>query len=187
MYSEQTLVEELKKNSREAHDQLVARYGQMIFAMIARIVSDVRDVQELTQDTLLTSIQKIYSFNPQLSRLSTWIGKIAYNKALSFARHKEHVTIPIEDIEAENSQLSNINSQLSNIDEALSTGSEDNIAMLQQAVLTLPPDERMLLSLYYFDSMPLADIALMMDTTPQKLSKRLYNIRRKLYNRIKRR
>lgn len=180
MYSEQTLVEELKKNSRKAHDQLVARYGQMIFAMIARIVSDVRDVQELTQDTLLTAIQKIYSFNPQLSRLSTWIGKIAYNKALSFARHKEHVTIPIEDIEAGNSQLSNI-------DEALSTGSEDNIAMLQQAVLTLPPDERMLLSLYYFDSMPLADIALMMDTTPQKLSKRLYNIRRKLYNRIKRR
>ena len=90
MYSEQTLVEELKKNSRKAHDQLVARYGQMIFAMIARIVSDVRDVQELTQDTLLTAIQKIYSFNPQLSRLSTWIGKIAYNKALSFARHRGH-------------------------------------------------------------------------------------------------
>ncbi|MDO4951643.1 MAG: sigma factor-like helix-turn-helix DNA-binding protein, partial [Bacteroidales bacterium] len=60
-------------------------------------------------------------------------------------------------------------------------------AMLLMAVLTLPPEELLLLSLYYFDSMPLADIALMMDTTPQKLSKRLYNIRRKLYNRIKRR
>lgn len=179
MYNDLTLVEGLKRNSLEAYNQLVSRYGQMIFVMIARIVPDVRDAQELTQDALLDAIRKIHQFDPRLSQLSTWLGSIAYNNARNFMRRSKEVTVSLEESETE----------LYDIDEGdigdMSSGNEEQIAMLQQVVVTLPPDERLLLSLYYFDSVPLSDIAQMMGSNPRTLSKRLYNIRKKLYNRLK--
>ncbi|MBO4487712.1 MAG: sigma-70 family RNA polymerase sigma factor [Bacteroidaceae bacterium] len=172
-----TLVKALKKNSREAHDKLVARYGQMVFAVIARTVQDVRDAEELTQDTLLAAMLHINRFNPRRSHLSTWLRTIACNKAASFNRRVDTPVIPIEDIKDEWSAITEEQIELE-----LSDVSEDNIQRLRQAVLSLLPDERMLISLYYFDSMSISDIALTTNTTIQIIYRKLFNVRRKLYD-----
>ena len=48
----------------------------------------------------------------------------------------------------------------------------------------LPPDERLLLTLYYFENRQLDECAYIMDTTSHALANRLYRIRRKLYKQL---
>ena len=50
--------------------------------------------------------------------------------------------------------------------------------MVQQ----LPNEEQMLLTLYYFDDLPLKEIAYITGTDSKTLAVKLYRIRRKLYN-----
>ena len=48
----------------------------------------------------------------------------------------------------------------------------------------MQPDERLLLTLYYFENRPLDECAFIMDSTAHALANRLYRIRRKLYKQL---
>ena len=67
----------------------------------------------------------------------------------------------------------------------LSTGREERIAQLMEMVDELPDEERMLLTLYYFDNRPLTEIAYIMGVDAKVLAKRLFRTRKKLYRRMK--
>ena len=69
----------------------------------------------------------------------------------------------------------------------LSTGREQRIEQLMEIVDTLPDDERMLLTLYYFEDRPLTEIAYITGIEASALANRLYRTRKKLYKQIKRR
>ena len=69
--------------------------------------------------------------------------------------------------------------------EDLSTGREERIAIMEEAIDDLPPDEQLLLHLYYYEDQPLRDIAYIMDVEPNALATRLYRIRKKLSRMIK--
>jgi RNA polymerase sigma-70 factor (ECF subfamily) len=67
----------------------------------------------------------------------------------------------------------------------LSTGREERIEQLMQMVDDLPADERMLLTLYYFEDRPLTEIAYIMGVEAGVLANRLYRMRKKLYKKLK--
>ena len=63
--------------------------------------------------------------------------------------------------------------------------SDDSMTeLLRQAIDYLPPDEQTLLNLFYFDDLPLKDIAFIMEAPPGTLATRLHRIRKKLYSLI---
>ena len=70
------------------------------------------------------------------------------------------------------------------IEAELSTGSEERIQRLMLLMDDLPPDERLLLTLHYFENRQLDECAYIMDTTAHALANRLYRIRRKLYKQL---
>ena len=67
----------------------------------------------------------------------------------------------------------------------LSTGREERIEQLMEMVDDLPDDERMLLTLYYFEDRPLTEIAYITGVDPKVLAKRLYRTRKKLLKGLK--
>lgn len=62
------------------------------------------------------------------------------------------------------------------VDEALDD--EARIGDLRRAIALLKPDEQTLVTLYYYDSRPLADIAYILDLEPGTIATRLQRIRR---------
>ena len=66
----------------------------------------------------------------------------------------------------------------------LSTGNEERIQKLELLIDDLPPDERMLLMLHYFENRSLDECSYIMDATPHALANRLYRIRKKLYKQL---
>lgn len=67
----------------------------------------------------------------------------------------------------------------------LSTGREERIGQLEAMIDKLPDEERMLLTLYYFEDRPLTEIAYITGIDAKVLAKRLYRTRKKLYKQLK--
>lgn len=65
---DEQIVDALVSGRRKGQDLMVGQYGQEVFGMVVRLVGDVMDAEELTQDTFLRAFRSIGSYDPRLSR-----------------------------------------------------------------------------------------------------------------------
>ena len=165
----------VRKGRREGQTEMVGRYAERVFAMIARQVPDVMDAQELAQDTFMRAFSHIGGYDPQRSSLSTWLCRIAYRLTLDHLKRRRPMTVTMED----NTDIND-----DSIEAELSTGREERIEQLMEVIDTLPDDERMLLTLYYFEDRPLTEIAYITGVDAKALANRLYRTRKKLYKKL---
>ena len=178
--TEQEIVEAVRQGRHEGQNAMLCRYAERVFAMIVRHVKDVQDAQELTQDTFLRAFSHIDSYDANKASLSTWLCRIAYRLALDFLKRHRPIIVSIEDTQVWQTDLTN-----EELEAELSTGREERIEQLQEMIDELPDDEQMLLTLYYFEDQPLADIAYITGIDAKVLANRLYRTRRKLYERLR--
>lgn len=173
--TETELVEAVRQGRREGQTEMVSRYAERVFAMIARQVPDMMDAQELTQDTFLRAFSHIDSYAPHKASLSTWLCRIAYHLTLDHLKRRRPVIVAMED----NTDISD-----EELEAELSTGREERIEQLMEVIDELPDDERMLLTLYNFEDRPLAEITYITGIEPAALANRLYRTRKKLYRKL---
>ena len=158
---------------------MFGRYAQEVFAMIVRQVSNEQDAEELTQDTFLRAFSHIGSYDPERASLATWLCRIAYRLTLDFLKRRRPFVVSMEDSEVWQTDISD-----EQLEAELSTGNEERIQKLELLIDDLPPDERMLLMLHYFENRSLDECSFIMDATPHALANRLYRIRKKLYKQL---
>ena len=176
--TEQEIVEAVRQGRHEGQNAMLCRYAERVFAMIVRQVKDVQDAQELTQDTFLRAFSHIDNYDPHKASLSTWLCCIAYRLTLDHLRRRRPMIVSMED----DTGISN-----EELEAELSTGREERIEQLMEVIDELPDDERMLLTLYYFEDRPLTEIAYITGIEPAALANRLYRTRKKLYKKLKQR
>jgi RNA polymerase sigma-70 factor (ECF subfamily) len=173
--TETELVEAVRQGRHEGQTEMVSRYAERVFAMIARQVPDMMDAQELTQDSFLRAFSHIDSYDPHKASLSTWLCRIAYHLTLDHLRRRRPVIVAMED----NTDISD-----EELETELNTGREERIEQLMEVIDELPDDERMLLTLYYFEDRPLTEITYITGIEPAALANRLYRTRKKLYRKL---
>ena len=180
MQTEKQIVEAVKNGRREGQDEMVRRYASQVFALIVRQVTEEMDAQELTQDTFLKAFRNIDRYDARQSSLGTWLCRIAYHLTLDFLKRRHPVIVSLEDSSVWQTDISD-----EELDAEFSTSNEQRIERLQELVQQLPDEERMLLTLYYFDDRPLTEIAFITGIGEKALANRLYRIRKKLYKKLK--
>ena len=180
MNTDEQIVEAVKGGGSKGLGLMVSHYGQQVFAMIARLVGNAMDAEELTQDTFLRAFSHIASYDPKRASLATWLSRIAYRLTLDFLKRQRPLIVSIDDTEVWQTDISN-----EQLEAELSTGNEERILRLQLLMDNLPPDERLLLTLHYFENRQLDECAYIMDSTSHALANRLYRIRLKLYKKLK--
>ena len=178
--TETAIVEAVRSGRREGQTAMVGRYAERVFAMIARQVPDVMDAQELTQDAFMRAFDHIDSYDPQRASLSTWLCRIAYRLTLDFLKRQRPMIVSIEDTKVWQTDISD-----EALEAELSTGREERIEQLQQVIDELPDDERMLLTLYYFEDRPLTEITYITGVEAKPLANRLYRTRKKIYKKLR--
>ncbi len=177
--TETEIVAAVRLGRREGQTEMVGRYAQRVYAMIARHVTDQMDAQELTQDTFLRAFSHIAGYDPNKASLSTWLCCIAYRLTLDFLKRHRPMIVSMEDNAVWQTDISD-----EELEAELSTGREERIEELQTVIDELPDDERMLLMLYYFEDRPLTEIAYITGIEAKALANRLYRTRKKLYKKL---
>lgn len=90
------LIEGLLRHESSAVELLVDRYGAWIHRVATRLLGDPCDGEEVTQDVLMTVVQKIDTFKRQAA-LSSWIYRIAANAAYERLRaRRSRAEVPLE-------------------------------------------------------------------------------------------
>ena len=174
---ESHIIKEILNGKTEQYEYFLDRYGQQVFVLVDRIVSCQEDAEELTQDVFLKAFQQLSSFKAE-SSFSTWIYRIATNLAISAVRKKRNDVLRLDD-----SVFANLSD--TQVDEALEDDSEEQMECLQQAMNQLEADERALITLYYLEEKPLAEVAFILGMTEGNAKVKLHRIRKKLYVLIK--
>ena len=170
---EKQLIARILDGYVEDFGYFLERYSPEVFAIVARLVPQQEDAEELVQDAFVRAFDRLETFGGR-SSFSTWICRIAYTTTVSWLRKQRMKYLSIDD----QPHLSD-----TEVDEALDD--ETRIDELRHAILLLKPEEQMLITLYYYDNRPLADIAYILDAETYALATRLHRIRRKLYLLIK--
>jgi RNA polymerase sigma-70 factor (ECF subfamily) len=166
---EERLIARILDGHAEDYGYFLERYGAEVMRLVSRLVPVQQDAEELVQDAFVRAYDRLETFSGR-SSFSTWVCRIAYTTTVSWLRRQRMNYLSIDD-------LSTLPDAV--VDEALDD--ETRIDELRHAITRLKPDEQTLITLYYYDNRPLADIAYILDIETGAIATRLHRIRRKLY------
>jgi RNA polymerase sigma-70 factor, ECF subfamily len=80
--------EQIDAEARDAQTQFIQNNLRRIFLLIYRIVGNVDDAQDLTQETFIKALQRQGQLK-DLEKAGQWLSKIASNTAIDYLRRKK--------------------------------------------------------------------------------------------------
>ena len=149
------LVEAVLARRPEAFERLICEYQGLCWHIVQRMVRDPEDTRELCQDTFLRVYQCLHQYRFD-SPLKSWIGRVAYTIAL---RHLERKRIPLVEQIDEGHDCAAIENISDSVDLVAAYTNEETAKLLHAAIELLPPLQRMLLTLYHLEEIPIPEIA----------------------------
>ena len=166
---DKALVAKILAGDRNAFSILIERYHRLVAHMVARLVDDDRDREEVAQDIFVKVYEKIGDFNFE-SKLSTWIGVIAYRQAVNALKKSKR--------NREDQDLDHINWNTGFED--LAFENDDYARFINTWIQRLPISYRTVLTLYHLDGMSYQEIVEIMDMPEGTVKNYLFRARRKL-------
>lgn len=177
---EDTIVSRILEGQTELYRLLVNRYAESALSVVRHIIHTQEDAEEVLQDVFVAAFQGLGSYDKDRASFKTWLLNIASHTALKrVVRATDTGIVSMEEV------FEPIAEPDVDVDEMLDDTSPDRMELLDRAVERLAPDDRLLVSLYYYDDMRLKDIATVMKSTDSYLRSRLQWIRKKLCHTIK--
>jgi len=158
----------------DAFSVLVERYQSPVFSVVARMVRQRQDAEDVVQDVFLKVYSSLADFRGE-ARFSTWICRIAYTTAVSHIRRHRPDRAGIE---------------IQNDHDTCTTDDENNLhderlQQLQRLLAQLPPEDAVLLTLYYQHDKTMDEIASISGLSVSNVKVRLHRIRKRLYEEMK--
>jgi RNA polymerase sigma-70 factor (ECF subfamily) len=178
------LVRRAQSGDLGAFEQLFQQYQRGIYNAIYQMVRSESDAADLTQDVFVRAFRAL----PRLQApeaFTSWLYRIAVNLSRNFIRDSTRVRVesldqPVD--EEEGSGRREI-ADTSGDPGALAQ-TKDMQERVRQAVATLSPDHRMVVTLHHLQGLPVEEIARVMGcsvgTVKSRLSRARDHLRRKL-------
>lgn len=151
MTDDRTLVSRVLTGDMQAFMQLIRQHERLVAHMVGRLVSNNEDRAELCQDVFLRVHDKLGEFNFQ-SRLSTWIATIAWRQAINHLRKKRIMFSEIPD------EHSFTKTFVEEINPETVAEEKDLDEFVLGLVEQLPPQYKVVLTLYHLESMSYPEI-----------------------------
>lgn len=171
--TEDHIIQLIRKGNPEAYRALVERYQDMVFTLCSRVLSDSFEAEEAAQETFIKAYQALNRFRGQC-KFSTWLYRIAYNTALSRTRKKRFTH-----------QLDEATYEVENAEEAFhgldALATKERTAYLHLGLKRLPPEDCLLLSLYYLEEKELDELAEISGLEKGTVKVRIHRAKKKLY------
>lgn len=154
--SDKQLVAMLKDptSKAKAFEMVVGKYSSRLYWQIRYVVTFHDDADDVLQNTFIKAWGAIDSFRGE-SALSTWLYRIAANESLSFLQRRSD-TVSLDDIDT---NLENM------LESDVYFDGDDIQKQLQRALQTLPPKQRQVFVLKYYDNMKYEEMAQVLDTS----------------------
>lgn len=145
------LINDFKNGDIRGYNEIVRKYQQQVYRVIRKMVQSHDDADDLTQEVFIKVYSALKNFREE-SNLFTWLYRIASNYSINHIRKsKVRNTVSFETI------LTPIESHEKQADEVMDEQRRRKI--LEEAIETLPPQQRAAFNLRYYDELSYEDIS----------------------------
>jgi len=152
---EQARVRAVLDRKPGAFEALVRDYQKLCWHIVFRMVGNPDDARDLCQETFLRVHRQLHQFRFECP-LKSWIGRVAYSIALRhLERRRASRVISFDD--GDEGVLESLADESFDLETA--SADEEHAVRLRQAVDSLPPVPRMLVTLYHLEELPISEIA----------------------------
>jgi RNA polymerase sigma-70 factor, ECF subfamily len=174
------VVERVKAGDTALYEILMRRYNQRLYRVARAILRDDAESEDVMQDAYVRAYEHLEQFAGR-APFSTWLTRIAVHEAL--ARLRQRTRNPqLDDTDDDGELAMNVT--------ATSPGPEENasraetIQLLEEAVLGLPEQYRIVVTLRDIEDLSTAETAAALDLTEENVKVRLHRGRALARNRL---
>jgi RNA polymerase sigma-70 factor, ECF subfamily len=176
------LIRAALEGSARAWDQLVRRHETQVYNFSLRLTGNPTDALDLMQEVFLGVYRNLHRFRGD-SQFSTWLFRIAHNKAIDMGRRRPLSTSLESVLEEAGDQVEARWQQLDDVPEqdpqALLDERQRNASILAQ-MAALPLEQRLVVELKVFQSLTFEEIAELQDIPANTAKTRFYTALRRL-------
>lgn len=147
--------ENISDNLKKSFSDIVSQYSEPLYWKIRHIVLNHDDANDILQNVFIKAWKNIDDFQNR-AKISTWLYRIAINESLDFIRKQKSTAVIESDTD------NNIANRL--IADEYFDG-DKTVAMLQQAIATLPEVQRVVFNLRYYDEIKYSEMSKILNTT----------------------
>jgi RNA polymerase sigma-70 factor (ECF subfamily) len=143
----------LARGDEDAFDETVELYSRKVYNLCYRVLRDQGEAEDMTQEVFVRVYTKHKTFKGK-SSLYTWIYRIALNMCFSHLKRRRVPTVPFDEVEG-----------------VLETRTDDGVdrreleRLVAGAVGHLPPKQRAVFTMRFYQKMTFKEIADAMGTS----------------------
>lgn len=163
-------IRRIKDGQIDAFVHIVRRYEGMVFTIVNKIIFRRVESEDIVQEIFIKAFQSLDKFREE-SGFSTWLYRIAYNTTISELRKRKHEFTAIED------NFSNIpDNEIAEVFDEINT--EDKLHYLDMVLKKMPPDDALLISMFYLNDQSIKDISIITGNSEANVKVKLHRIRK---------
>jgi RNA polymerase sigma-70 factor (ECF subfamily) len=182
--SDLELVKRAQRGERGAFDLLVLRYQHKVVKLVARLLRDPTEAEDVAQEAFVKAYRALASFRGD-SAFYTWLYRIAVNTARNAMASRQRRPLDYEADLSETEQ-SAVASRMSHSDTPEATALSDEIhATVNRAVADLPEDLRTAIILREIEGLSYEEIAAAMDCPVGTVRSRIFRAREAIDRNLK--
>jgi RNA polymerase sigma-70 factor (ECF subfamily) len=160
------LVERLQSADLSALGMLYDRHRQMVYRTALAITGDADAAADLLQDVFLRLYRFIERVDPLLP-LEPWLYRMTANLAYTWVKRQSRWSRPLEDLaDWLTGSRKNAHLQIANW--------TDEVGLVQQAMLNLPVNQRVVVVMFYVNDLQVQEIADILDIPVGTVKSRLH-------------
>ena len=168
------IISKVLSGDYQAYAGLVNRYQNYVFTLTLRMIKSREDAEEVAQDVFIKAYKYLADFKGA-SKFTTWLYTIVNNTCISFLRKKKldiHSLDNEKVFETAANQDSGMNANL--------IEQKSKLAMVNNAISLLNPDDAQILTLFYKAEQSLEETAQILGIETNAAKVRLFRARTRL-------
>ena len=169
-----SIISRVLQGDQQAYAGLVKRYQNFVFTLCLRYAPHREDAEEIAQDVFIKAYRSLADFRGD-ARFSTWLFTIVRTSCLTFLRRKRP---DIRSLDEEHvfAAADAIHSGL----HANHVEQKSKVAMVNNAIGLLGPDDAKIITLFYKGGQSLDEIGHIMGIEPNTIKVKLHRARQRL-------
>ena len=173
--TDQALLERYRNGDQAAFTELVVRYQRPLYNAAFWVLRSAEDANDIAQIVFLKVAEQLDDYDPQYKFFS-WIYRIAVNESLNLLRRNKREEALDDEVDLPGSERSNPESQF---------GEAEVSRRIRSALMSLPTNDRIVLSLRHFSECSYQEIGQILDLDEKTVKSRLYEARHRLRDVLK--
>ncbi len=173
--NDELLVEQSRKGNQQAFAELVRRHQNAVYSLCYRLLGDAAEAEDLAQEVFLRCYRSLDKFHAG-ARLRPWLHKIAANACLDALRKRKQ-TLPLDELTAREAEP-RVDS-VAELPEEAYASREARLAV-QRALLRLPGEYRVALTLRYLEDLSYQEVADALGVPVSTVETRLFRAKKML-------